>query len=281
MEFSTDSIMGIITFYSMRIVTAFIMVAVGFMVASWASRFARAGLMKINNVDITLARFFSSLLKYAILAFTGVAVLGHLGVETASLIAVFGAAGLAIGLALQGTLGHVASGVMLLIFRPFKVGDFIEVGGQSGSVQEISLFTTTLSTPDNVKLIIPNGQVWDQALKNFSAYDTRRMQLNVGIAYNADIGKAMEVINKTIAADKRALQEPAPAVLVQALGASSVDLIVRVWAKQSDFWPLNFDLTRAIKEALDEAGIEIPFPQRVLHIQNPQALAQPAAKKSA
>jgi small conductance mechanosensitive channel len=195
-----------------------------------------------------------------------IAVLSLFGIETTSLIAVLGAAGLAVGLALQGTLSNFASGVMLLLFRPFKVGDYVEIAGEGGSVQEIGIFSTQLHTPDNVKIAIPNSAVYGQTIKNYSANDTRRNDLVIGISYDDDIARAVETIQRILAADSRVLEDPEPVVAVADLADSSVNLVVRPWCAGSDYWPLRFDLTRQIKEELEAAGCSIPYPQRDVHL---------------
>ena len=195
-----------------------------------------------------------------------IAVLNLFGIETTSLIAIVGAAGLAIGLALQGTLSNFAAGVMLLIFRPFKIGDYVQVAGSAGSVVEIGVFTTTLHTPDNVRVTIPNAAVYGETISNFSANENRRVDLVMGISYSDDIGKAMEVIRGVLERDERVLENPALTVAVSELADSSVNIVVRPWCKGSDYWPLRFDLTRALKEELEVAGCSIPFPQQDLHV---------------
>ena len=200
------------------------------------------------------------------LAVVMIAVLNLFGIETTSLIALIGAAGLAIGLALQGTLSNFAAGVMLLIFRPFKIGDYVEVAGAAGSVLEIGVFTTTVNTPDNVRVTIPNAAVYGQTISNYSANPSRRVDLVMGISYSDDIGKAIEVMKAVLDRDDRVLAEPAPQIAVSELGDSSVNLVVRPWCAGSDYWALRFDLTRAFKEELEAAGCSIPFPQRDLHV---------------
>jgi len=179
---------------------------------------------------------------------------------------VFGAAGLAVGLALQGTLSSVASGVMLLIFRPFEVGDYIEAGGTAGSVEAIGLFVTTLNTPDNVKILVPNSAVYGQTIKNYAANDNRRNDMVVGISYDDNIATAVDTINKAIAADSRVLADPEPVIAVAELGDSSVNIVVRPWCKKEDYWGLRFDMMRTLKEQLEAAGCSIPYPQRDVHI---------------
>ena len=184
----------------------------------------------------------------------------------ASFIAILGAAGFAVGFALQGSLANFAAGVLILALRPFKTGDYIMGAGEAGTVKEISLFTTVLSTPDNIKIMVPNGKLFGDVIKNISAYDTRRVDFVVGIGYGSDIQKAYDVIMGLIKEDSRILPEPAPQVAVSELADSSVNFVIRPWVKSSDYWPLKFDMTRKIKEAFDANGIEIPFPQRTVHM---------------
>ena len=195
-----------------------------------------------------------------------VAVLNLFGIETTSLIAVFASAGLAIGLALQGTLSNFAAGVMLLVFRPIRVGDFVEVAGQSGTVKEIAIFNTVLNTGDNVRVVIPNGAVYGDTVKNYSFNDTRRVDLVMGIGYGDNIGTAIEIIERVITGDRRTLQDPAPTIAVAELGDSSVNLVVRPWCAASDYWGLRWDLIRKLKEELEAGGCSIPFPQSDVHI---------------
>ena len=195
-----------------------------------------------------------------------IAVLSQFGVQTASLIAVFGAAGLAVGLALQGTLSNVAAGVMLLLFRPFKVGDYIDGGGVSGTVKVISLFVTELATPDNVQIIAPNSQMWGTAIRNYSFHNTRRVDFLVGIDYGDNIDTAMATIRRVSGADTRVHRDPEPFVVVGELGDSSVNLIVRLWVNAADYWGVKFNLTKAFKEQLEADGITIPFPQQDVHM---------------
>jgi small conductance mechanosensitive channel len=266
-----DQMILIGTTYGVSVVAAIVILILGLWFAGWSKRTVQKMLNRRENMDLMLSGFLSSLVKYIIIAFTLIAVLGKFGVQTTSLIAVLGAAGLAIGLALQGTLSNVAAGVMLLIFRPFKVGDYVDAGGIAGTVKDVTLFTSELSTPDNVQIIVPNAQIWGAAIKNFSGYSTRRVDLAVGISYGDNIDDAFKAVQETIEGDSRVHKDPAPMVAVTNLGDSSVDLTVRVWTNGSDFWAVKFDLTKAIKEKLDASGIEIPFPQRVVHMQKDAA----------
>jgi small conductance mechanosensitive channel len=235
------------------------------MVAGIVKRWAGRGLER-SQIDKTLIPFVSSFFYYLVLAFVVIAVLGIFGIPTASFIAVVGAAGLAIGLALQGTLANFSSGVMLLVFRPFRVGDYVDAGGTAGSVVSIGVFSTTLNTPDNVRIVVPNSSVYGQTIKNYSANDTRRNDLVVGVAYNDDLGRAIETIKSVVTSDPRVLKEPAPVVAVSELADSSVNLVVRPWCSKEDYWGLRFDLTRKLKEELERAGCSIPFPQSDVHI---------------
>lgn len=259
-------LMKMFTEYGLNILGALIILFIGKIVAGWVRNGVYVGLGKTRQMDETLRVFLSNLARYTILAITLIAVLGQFGIQTASLIAVVGAAGLAIGLAMQGTLSNIAAGVMLLIFRPFKVGDFVEAAGIAGSVREISLFVTELSTPDNVQILAPNSHVWGACVKNYSFHSTRRVDLAIGIDYGDDIGKAMSAIHSVIEADQRVLNDPAPMVAVTELADNSVNLTVRVWCQAADYWGVKFDLTRHIKERLDTEGITIPFPQRTVHL---------------
>jgi len=251
--------------YGVNIITGMLILIIGFWLSNRVRSFVWHLGLKYESLDDTLFKFLASLARYAIITLTLVLVLTRLGVETTSLIAVIGAAGLAIGLALQGTLSNLAAGVMLMGFRPFRIGEFIEVAGQSGTVAGVNLFTTELTTPDNVQIIIPNAAVWGSSIVNYSAHDTRRCDMTFGVGYGVNLADAEKIIRDQISADARALSEPAaPLVVVGNLGDSSVDFTVRVWCKASDYWGMKFDLTRGIKEAFDNNGIDIPFPTRTI-----------------
>ena len=266
MNETVDAIIQIFASYGLDVLGAVAILLIGLFVAKWAHRATNRALSKVSRFDQTLRGFFASLVKYVVIIFTVLAVLNQFGVQTASLIALLGAAGLAIGLALQGTLSNVAAGVMLLIFRPYKVGDFVEVGGQSGTVHELSLFVTELNTGDNVRIIVPNSQIWGNAIRNVSFNATRRVDLLIGIAYEDDIGKAVSAIQAVIDADSRIRKDPASLIAVSELADSSVNLVVRAWCEAKDYWPVRFDLTRSIKERLDAENISIPYPQRQIHM---------------
>ncbi|MBT5570582.1 MAG: mechanosensitive ion channel [Alphaproteobacteria bacterium] len=262
---------GVLATYGINVVGALVIIVVGFMVAGWARRTLERTLSRSGKMDPTLVRFFGSLVRYAIIAFVIIAALQRFGVEATGLVAVFGAAGLAIGLALQGTLSNVAAGVMLLMFRPFKIGDFVDTGGKVGTVKEVGLFTTELATGDNVKVIVPNGQIWGSAISNFSANPTRRVDLMMGIDYGDNIDTAMATINRVIGEESRALTDPESTVAVAELADSSVNIVVRVWVNSADYWGVRWDLTKKLKEQLEADGISIPFPQQTVHHVNQAA----------
>lgn len=252
---------------ALSIAMALLILIVGRIVAG-AIRGGMRKMMNRRGVDPSLTGFVGSLVYYAIMAFVIVAVLARFGIQTASFVAILGAAGFAVGMALQGTLANFASGVMILLFRPFKTGDFIDAAGVKGAVKEISIFSTTLTTPDNIKIIVPNGKLYGDTIKNFNGYDTRRVDMTMGIAYGADINQAMQIIGDVLKKDERILAEPAVTVAVAELASSSVNIVVRPWVNAADYWGVFFDFHKNCKEAFDAAGIEIPFPQTVVHLQN-------------
>ena len=240
----------------------------------FASRFVKSWIAKLGfryeQLDDTLFVFLSKFAQVVVLAVGSVFVLNSFGVQTTSIVALLGAAGLAVGLALQGTLSNFAAGIMLIVFRPFKRGDYVSVSGQSGTVKEISIFTTELGTPDNLQIIVPNGQVWGAPITNFSAYGTRRLDVTFGVAYASDLKQVQEVLAQVIAADKRIHQDPAPVIKVSNLNQSSVDFVVRIWCDSSDLWTLRLDLNRQVKDNFDAQKIEIPFPTTTIVQQGSQ-----------
>ncbi len=260
-----DQMVVFVTTWGIQVVGAVALLVVGRIVAGLLRRGARRA-MESAKLDPSLIPFLASLVYYLALAVVLIAVLNLFGIQTTSLIAVLGAAGLAVGLALQGTLSNFAAGVMLLLFRPFRLGDYVEVGGTAGSVAEISIFTTVLNTPDNVRILVPNSTIWGDVIKNYSANDNRRNDLVVGIAYGDDIGKALDTLRSVLEADSRVLKDPKWQIAVASLGDSSVNIVVRPWCRKEDYWDLRFDLTRTIKEQLEAAGCNIPFPQRDVHL---------------
>jgi len=251
MENAVKQGITLLTSYGLDIIGAIIILIVGRMVAGWAQSTTEKWLAQSGKVDETLRVFFAKLTRYVVLIFTLIMVLSQFGIETTSLIAIFGAAGLAVGLALQGTLSNIAAGVMLLIFRPFKVGDYVEAAGIAGTVKSITLFVTELATPDNVQILAPNSQVWGATVKNYSFHPTRRVDLVLGIDYGDSIDKAIETIHSVVNADSRVLNDPAPMAVVGELADSAVNLTIRVWCQAGDYWPLKFDLTKALKQRLD------------------------------
>jgi len=265
MESAGNQLVFYVSTYGLRIIGAIVILIVGRIAAGVGRKIVRKMLTK-SNAEPSIISFFASLTYFLILTFTILAALAKFGIQTASFVAVLGAAGFAIGFALQGSLGNFAAGVLILVLRPFKAGDFIIGAGESGVVKEIRLFTTVLATPDNVKIMIPNGKLFGDTIKNVTAYDTRRIDLVIGIGYASDIQKAYDVMMELIKADSRILPDPAPQVAVSELADSSVNFVVRPWVKKEDYWSARFDLTRSIKEAFDENGIEIPFPQQVVHV---------------
>lgn len=264
---AVDASVGLVSVWGLKVIGALLLLLIGRWVAALTRRSLRRQLERMN-VDASLIPFFTSLIYYAVLAIVLIAVLNLFGIETTSLIAVVGAAGLAVGLALQGTLSNFAAGVMLLVFRPFRVGDYVEVAGNGGSVAEIGVFTTTLNTPDNVRITIPNGAVYGESIRNYSANETRRVDLVMSISYGDDIEAALQIIRRVLDGDDRVLSDPAPVVAVSELADSSVNLVVRPWCAGSDYWGLRFDLTRKLKEELEAGGCSIPFPQRDVHLES-------------
>ncbi len=247
-----------------NIIVAAILIFLGFTLSGFFKRRIIRLTEKSRHVDKTMGAFLASLVRWGILALTVIFVLQNFGFQTTSLVALLGAAGLAIGLALQGVLGGIASGVMLVVFRPIKVGDFVEVNGQMGTVQDISIFTTELATVDNVQVIIPNTDVWSNTITNYSVYDRRRAEWTFGVSYGTNLADAERIIRETIMSDPRSLTDPDPFLQVNTLGDFSVDFLCRVWVKSSDYWQYQADMKRKVKEALDGGGIEIPFPTRTV-----------------
>ena len=243
-----------------NILAAICVLLVTFILSRWVkSSIARMG-FKYDQLDDTLFIFLSKFSQIVVIIVGATFVLNSFGVQTTSIVALLGAAGLAVGLALQGTLSNFAAGIMLIVFRPFKQGDFVSVSGQSGTVKEISIFTTELATTDNLQVIVPNGQVWGAPITNYSVYDKRRLDLVFSVSYGTDLGRADTVLADLVAGDARIHKGPDPLIKVSALNQSSVDFTLRLWCDASDYLTLKFDMTRSVKEAFDAAGIEIPFP---------------------
>lgn len=235
-------------------------IAVGFIV-----RGVRIAMRK-NNVEKTLETFICNLIRWALMVVVIIAAIAHVGIETTSFIAVFGAAGLAVGLALQGSLSNFAAGVLIVLFRPYRVGDWIEAAGISGSVEQVQILTTVLTTGDNKQVIVPNSQIMDSIITNYSAKDTRRIDLVIGVSYDDDIDKVRKTLVDIIGSDERILKDPAPKIAVSELADSSVNFVVRPWSKTEDYWSVRFDLMESIKKRFDQEGITFPFPQQDVHI---------------
>lgn len=265
MEDLTGKIMEWGALYGTKIIATLAILILGRLAVGVLTRVTRRLMVK-GNVDATLVKFVVSLTRIALMTLVIIAALSTLGIQTASFIAIIGAAGLAIGFALQGSLANFASGVMLIIFRPFKSSDFVEAAGTAGTVEGISIFNTILKTPDNKKVIVPNSNITGGNIINYSAQETRRVDLVFGIGYADNIKKAKELLEQIVAADQRVLQDPAPTIAVSELADSSVNFVVRPWVKTADYWAVYFDLTEKVKLTFDEQGISIPFPQTDVHL---------------
>ncbi len=261
----TQLVLSSVAAWAPRVGGAAAVLVFGWMFANWTRGLTRRALGR-TNVDPILVPFVAGMVRLTLIALVGVAAVTTLGVSTASFVAVLGAAGLAIALAFQGTFSNFAAGIMLLTFRPFRVGDLVEVGGSSGTVREVGIFACVLATPDNVEIRVPNSGVFGQTIKNFSANRTRRIDLVVGVGYDDDLGVAVRTCMDVVTADARVLADPAPVVAVHELADSSVNLVVRPWVGREDYWSTRWDLTRALKERLESAGCSIPFPQRDVHL---------------
>ena len=246
-----------------NIVLAALILIIGFVVAGVVRRNVHRAAERSRRLDATLASFFSSMAYYAVIAVVIIAVLSRFGVQTASLVAALGAVTLAVGLALQGTLSNIAAGVMIIAFRPYGVGDWVQAAGVSGGVKEINLFTTVLATADNTRVIVPNAQAWGGIITNYTANPTRRIEFVFSIDYGDDIDKAMEVIRDTLGRDTRILPDPAIFTGVAAHGSSAVDIVTRVWVNGSDYWDVHYDALKNVKQAFDRNGITIPYPHQV------------------
>jgi len=251
--------------FGLQIIAAIAVFIIGRWLARRISNLIERGLKRADT-DPTLVSFFRNIAYFGLLVLVIIAAVGQLGVQTTSFIAILGAAGLAVGLALQGSLANFAAGVLMIIFRPFKSGDFVEAAGTAGVVEEIQLFTTTMRTPDNKTIIIPNAQVTSGTITNYSARDTRRLDLVFGVSYTDDLDQVKRVIGEVLAEEPRLLKDPEPLVGLLELGDSSVNFAVRPWVNSSEYWPVFFDLQEAMKKRFDKEGISIPFPQRDVHL---------------
>lgn len=246
------------------ILGAILILIAGFVVAGFLSRRVARLAQRHESLDQTLFSFLSNIIRYVVITLTCLIVLNTFGIQTTSLLAVFGAAGLAIGLALQGTLSNVAAGVMIVFFRPIKLGDFVQINSEMGTVKSINLNFTELATVGNVQVIVPNSEVWGNTIVNYSAYDRRRAEWTFGVSYGTNLKQAEDVIRQTIMADERSLADPEPFIQVNNLGDFSVDFLVRVWCPSEVYFVYQADMKRRVKEALDAAGVEIPFPTRTM-----------------
>jgi small conductance mechanosensitive channel len=266
----------LITMYSIRIGLAVLLLVIGFWIAARLANFGRRALERAR-VDVTLALFLRNIIYGVLLALLFIQVLGTMGVPTASFIAAIGAAGLAIGLALNSSLSNLAWGVLLILFRPFRVGDFVTVGGVDGTVESVNLMHTYLITPDNRQAVVPNAKVGGDAIINYNVRGTRRFEIKVGVGYGDDIGKAMQVVQDLFAADPRILKDPAPGVWTEGLGDSSVNLVIRAWTTTADMWEAQTTMLRRIKERFGEEGVTIPYPQSEIRLVGQAAPAEPKA----
>jgi small conductance mechanosensitive channel len=272
--FSVDYLKGLVHAYlvpfGINLLLAAIVFLVGRMVARFIVKFAD-GVMTRANVDLSLKKFLGDLLYAVLLLVVVIATLGRLGVETTAAVAVLGAAGLAIGFALQGSLANFAAGVMIILYKPYRVGEVVNVAGHIGTVQAIHIFNTIMLSADSRTIIIPNGQITSGTIENLSAAGIRRVDMTIGIGYGDDMKQAKEVMMAVLEADDRVLKDPPPEVAVAELGDSSVNLVVRPWCTAGDYWAVKFDMTERIKNALDANGISIPFPQRDVHLHQQKA----------
>ncbi|PSW07859.1 mechanosensitive ion channel protein [Photobacterium rosenbergii] len=251
--------------YGVNILSALVILFIGNIITKSIAN-GVAKMLRRKDMDEAVVEFLHSLVRYLLFVIVLIAALGRVGVQTASVVAVIGAAGLAVGLALQGSLSNFAAGVLIVAFRPFKSGDFVEIGGVSGSVESIQVFSTILNTPDNKMVVVPNASVIGGPITNYSRHKTRRIDLVIGVSYDADLKHTKAVLNRVIEADDRILKDPEPTVGVLALADSSVNFAVRPWVNTSDYWAVYFDLMQAIKEELDKENIGIPYPQMDVHL---------------
>lgn len=279
MEFSTQNALvtlqagiaqlsTLIVSYSFSALGAIVLLIIGYFLAGLAERSISAGLSHIHGFDATLRAFFSKIVRYLILALVAIMVLGQFGVQTASIVAALGAIGLAIGLALQGTLQNIAAGIMLLALRPFRIGEYVEVGDIAGTVEEIGLFATRLRAFDGIYILAPNSTLWNQPVRNFNRNGRRRSDITIGIGYEDDIDLAQKTLLELARDDSRVFGDPAPTAFVSELADSAVSITLRFWATDQDFHAAVLDITKAAKQAFDGRGISIPFPQRVVTYQN-------------
>ena len=265
MNFNIEAFQDLVSMYSLNIIGALLI----FLVGKWLARRIASLLSKLlerNNFDLTLVHFLTNLTYYSLIVLVVVAAAGRLGINTTSFLTIIGAAGLAVGLALKDSLSNFAAGVMLVLFRPFTIGDVVSTAGITAKVEKITIFNTLFCTPDNQLIIVPNNKIISDIITNINAKDTRRIDLTVGIGYSDDMAKTKKILERLAKEESRILADPAPSVAVAELADSSVNLVFRPWVKTADYWDVRFDLTERIKNSLDEAGISIPFPQQDVHL---------------
>jgi small conductance mechanosensitive channel len=263
---------NLIVRYGLDALGGIVIAIVGWYAAKGVRRLVLRALRRSNRVEETFMMTIANVARYTVIVLVGVLVLSQFGVQTASIIAALGVAGIAIALAMQGTLSNIAAGTMLLFLKPFRVGEYIDADGISGTIDELGLLTTQMRTSDGIYVMVPNNQLWNKAIKNYSRLPTRRLSLVIGISYDDDIEAALKVLEDLLDSDQRVLADPGPEVIVQELAESSVNISVRCWANSGDYWNLLCDLTKQSKQILAVAGFTIPFPQRDLHIIPPDAL---------
>lgn len=259
------TLIGWLTLYGVKVIVALLIFVIGKWAAKKLSKIAK-NVMTGRKVDTALVNFISDMVYYALFVFVLITVLGQVGIQTASFVAIVGAAGLAIGLAMQGSLSNFAAGVLIILFKPFKIGDFVEMAGTAGVVENIMIFTTEMKTGDNKKIIVPNSSVLGGVITNYSANETRRVDLIIGVGYRDDIDKAKRVLEEILNADERILKDPAPLIAVSELANSSVNFAVRPWVERADYWAVYFALNEAVKKRFDQEGISIPYPQQDVHL---------------
>ncbi len=269
MEMELQSVMDRITFYlttyGMSVIGAIIILILG-RIGAGIGRSIVGRILNRYQVDCSIVSFTRTLTFTLILIFAVLAALSNFGIQTTSIVAVLGAATFAVGFALKDSLSDFAAGILLLVLQPFKGGDYIEAGGTAGTVKEMSLFTTVLTTPDNIKIMVPNSKIFGDTIKNYTANDTRRLDMTVGIGYGSSVDEAVRILTRLLEEDERVLKDPEPQIAVANLADSSVNIVVRPWVNKGDYWPLKFDLNRRIKAEFDAGGIEIPFPQVTVHM---------------
>lgn len=257
-----DTLLAVATTYGLKVIGAIVILIVGWVVANAVHKTIQRAGARSRRIDQTITTFAASGAKYVVIIFTLISVLGSFGVQTTSFVAVLGAAGLAIGLALQGTLSHVASGLLLVFFRPFRVGDYIEAGGVGGTVRSITLFVTEIDTADNIHVVVPNGLIWSGTMKNFTRNATRRLELKFLLSYVDDATLALKLVHQLVARDDRVLEDPPPQIGLQSFADVGITVVAQVWTRLADFQAVQFDLNRAVKDAFDREDITMAFSQR-------------------